>query len=171
LPNFLLQTKAIMSQALLTQPIPISPLLSVNSDDDFIYVYNAQGRQIVEINIHLLSEGILNDTWYGVVFDEEYIAFLDGIYYEIFGSIKFTKKLCNIKNLEGSFDGINEWIYKIYHPKFISNGLKYNALVKPEELCAQLSLEFYMEKINNLTLESQTFDSQEDALAWLGSKN
>lgn len=157
-------------QALLTQPTPLYSLLSVNSDDNFIYVYNTTGRQIVEIDLRLLAQGIINDTWFGIVLDKEYIAFLEGIYYDIFTKFKLSKKLCNIKKLDSSFDGINDWFSKTYNPKLIERGLKYNALVMPEELCAQLSVAFYIEEVSSLKLENKIFDSKEEALLWLESK-
>ena len=158
------------SAVLLEQPTPVSHLLSINSDDDFIFIYNAFGLLIVEIDIRLLAEGILNDTWRGAILYDEYTAFFNGIYYEIFCKFKFSKKISNFKNLECSLEDIKEWLHDIYTPKFLCKNLKYNALVVSESMYNQLPINSLMDKIEASSMENQIFTSEEDALLWLISK-
>lgn len=133
-----------------------------------IDIFNAMGTRIAALNMDMVdSEGIYNDIWYEYVTPEEFREIFGGAYLEFFEQSNVSKKLCNTDELKGGIDdATNEWFNSYLMPKLMAAGLKYNAIVLPKEVFANISM-------NEFKLESgfitKMFNSKEEAISWLKS--
>lgn len=73
------------------------------------------------------------------------------------------------RELEGSWDGANDWIAEFWMPQAIEAGLKKFAHILAADLFAQLSAEFMEDNQDDITSEFQLkmFDNYEDAEKWV----
>jgi hypothetical protein len=131
-------------------------------------VLNALNEKIAELNLQHASEGIYHDAWFGFVSPEEYKEIMEGPYLHYFSKAKCTKKVCNTLSLEGGMDpDTSAWFGEFMFPQLLKSGLKYNAVVIPEDIFAQQSMEEFEKNLGNNF--GRLFPSQEKAVDWLRS--
>lgn len=121
--------------------------------------------KIAELILELVPEGIYNDVWYDYVTPEEFKEIFSGAYVDFFSRSKVYKKLCNTDELKGGIDDdTNEWFNSYLLPKLIEAGLKYNAIVLPKEVFANISMSEF--KLGE-GFTTKLFNAKEDAIQWL----
>ncbi|MCU0444581.1 MAG: hypothetical protein MUE85_06645 [Microscillaceae bacterium] len=81
------------------------------------------------------------------------------------------KSLVDLSRIEGSFDGINEWLFTKFVPQSVALGLRYTAVVRSQEFYSNLAIEEQDSLIASVTasLDYQHvfFDNYQEAWAWL----
>lgn len=84
---------------------------------------------------------------------------------------KFQAKkwLADLSNMQGSFEPARDFILKSVIPEAINHGLRYEALVLPDNIFAMLSVQDAMEKIDN-DFSIRLFGSITEAREWLNSR-
>ena len=141
--------------------------LRYEAQGNAVHIFNNLDEKIAELNLKYTSDGIYNDVWFGFVTGEEYKEVMDGAYLDYFIKTKCTKKICNTLNLKGGMDPeTTEWFGTTLLPKLLNAGMKYNALIIPEDIFAQQT----MEEFQNNDL-GRLFPSEEKALSWIKSVN
>jgi hypothetical protein len=79
------------------------------------------------------------------------------------------KSIADTSELEGSFDGINDFILETVLPRVLGGGFRYSAYVLPKDFYAMLATKFYQEETEEMPFTTKYFDNQEDAKNWLMS--
>lgn len=146
--------------------------LRVTTEGAKTITHNDIGKQVSEMDLSLKGEGIFVDRWIGFVTDEEMKAIMDGHYYRLFADSGCNKKICDTTLLEGSFDGVNEWFATYFLPKLMQAGLRYNAIVLPRDIFAQMAMNENTEQVEATAADAfqvRMFGSFEDARTWLKS--
>lgn len=116
--------------------------VKVHADKNGYSFFNQDGEKIAFLSTELKAQGIFNDNFYGYIEAKELKFIMANYYAKIISEIGATKKICNIKAMEGSaFDTISEWFEQELVPTLIKAGLRYNALVLPSEFFASLAIE------------------------------
>ena len=135
---------------------------------DCVEIFNRLNEKIAALNLQYTNEGIYNDLWFGFVTSEEYKEIMEGAYLYYFIKAKCTKKLCNTLGLQGGMDpDTSQWFGDSLLPKLLSAGMQFNALVIPEDIFAQQTMEEFENNMgSNL---ARLFPSHNEALAWLQS--
>jgi hypothetical protein len=137
-------------------------------DNTVVKIYNKLNEKLAELNLGYQADGIYNDAWFGFVTDEEYKEIMDGPYFHLFAKMKCEKKVCNTLGLEGGMeDETASWFSSHMMPKLIKAGLKYNAIVIPENIFAQQTMENFEVNLGNDL--GRLFPSESDAIQWLKS--
>jgi hypothetical protein len=139
-------------------------------DENSVAIFNNLNERIAELNLAFTQEQIYNDVWFGFVTSDEYKEIMEGAYLYYFAKTKCTKKLCNTLGLQGGMDPeTTEWFGSSLLPKLLDAGMKYNALIIPEDIFAQQTMEEFERNMgNNL---ARLFPGEKDALLWLRSVN
>jgi hypothetical protein len=75
--------------------------------------------------------------------------------------------ISDILNIEGSFDGSNEWLMKEYMPLSVKYGFRFAATVRPLDFYAQLALDETFEPAKEVGFTAQDFDNFEAAYQWV----
>ncbi len=113
---------------------------------------------------------LLIHKWIGFQFDEGWISVwkytLD--FCEKRDILRF-KSIADTSALEGSFDGINDFIMQEVLPRVIASGFKYSAYVLPQEFYAMLATQFYQEEAKEMPFITRYFDNLAEAEKWLMS--
>ena len=139
----------------------------VERRNEMVESVNSQNQVFHFIDLNYLKEDIFFHGWIGNRTDEQIKAVIEGHFIELFEKYRCTKTLIQNEAMTGSFSGLNIWVADYFMPKMISMGLKYNAVVLPKNLFAQLSVADWDNKITGFT--SRNFKSSEEALTWLRS--
>ena len=135
-----------------------------------ILIFNKLNEKIAELNLAHRNLGIYNDAWFGFVTGEEYKEIMDGPYYFYFAESKCSKKMCNTLGLEGGMEPeTSEWFNNYLFPKMLNAGLKYNAIVIPENIFAQQTMEDFEANLGNKL--ARLFPNETEATNWLNSVN
>lgn len=117
------------------------------------------------IDLKYLSSDILFHGWIGYRTNDQIKEVLDGHFSTLHKQHKCSKMLIENTNMSGTFSGINEWLANDFMPKMIRNGLKYNAVVLPQNVFAQLAVQDWDKKVGGFT--TRNFGSVKDAVSWL----
>lgn len=141
--------------------------LSYTASGKSIEIFNAVKTKIAELNMEMVPEGIYNDVWYDFVTPEEFKEIFGGAYLDFFKKSNVFKKLCNTDQLQGGIDDqTNEWFNSYLLPRLMEAGLKYNAIVLPREVFANISMSEFKLGEGFIT---RMFNSKDEAIAWLKS--
>jgi hypothetical protein len=131
-----------------------------------IVIYNSIGSKIAELNLQYATERIYSDAWFGFVTEEEFKEVMSGAYLDYFIKSKCIKKVCNTLNMEGGMnDETSNWFNQDIFPKLCAAGMQYNALVIPEDIFAQQTIEDFEANLGNDF--GRLFPTFEKALFWL----
>jgi hypothetical protein len=106
-------------------------------------------------------------TWSGFIPDEELIKCFK--YQAVFcaeNKFHVVRGITDLKQNEGSFDGVNKWLAEEYLPRLVKYGFKYTAIVKPLDFYSNLALESQMEITEGL-LGMKHFDDYDEAYNWI----
>ncbi|MGD1842797.1 MAG: hypothetical protein ACFB0B_18150 [Thermonemataceae bacterium] len=132
--------------------------------------YNQDNQKIAYLSTEWASMGIFNDNYYGYVSEEELMYIMEKFYPKMIAAHHSPKKLCNVQALEGAaFDMISDWFEQTLLPQLIEAGMRYNAIVLPEEFFANLTLDLYGDDSQQANESQRLFGNQNDAMAWLNS--
>jgi hypothetical protein len=144
--------------------------LKYHQDGSKIVVTNALEKKIAELNLQYVSEEIYNDSWYGFVTAEEFKEVMSGPYIDYFVNTKCTKKVCNTLNMEGGMDDeTTKWFNQELFPRLLEGGISYNALVIPEDIFAQQTMEEFETNLGSKF--GRVFPTFDKALEWLRRAN
>jgi hypothetical protein len=144
--------------------------LSYKTEGSKIVISNALGHRIAELNLQYTSEGIYNDSWFGYVTGEEFKEIMGGPYLDYFSKTKCTKKICNTLSMQGGMDDdTSKWFNEHLFPKLLEAGIAYNALVIPEDVFAQQTIEEFETNLGNKM--GRLFPTFDKALEWLKRVN
>lgn len=77
------------------------------------------------------------------------------------------KNVSDTSAMEGSFDGITDWLLHEHVPRAVKAGFKYAAVVLPKDFFTQVSVNNLREREAEQAYISNYFDSQVAARAWL----
>jgi hypothetical protein len=137
---------------------------------DCIAVFNNLNEKVAELTLRYAPVGIYHDAWFGFITGDEFKEIMEGPYITYFIRFGCTKKICNTLGMKGGMDDETaHWFGTTLLPKMVEAGLKYNALVIPEDIFAQQTMgEFEKNMGNNL---GRLFPNQEKALEWLMNLN
>lgn len=140
--------------------------LKYKQENAKIVIYNSIDVKIAELNLQYAQEKIYNDSWFGFVTEEEFKEVMAGAYLDYFVMSKCTKKVCNTLSLEGGMDEeTSRWFNNELFPKLKNAGIRYNALVIPEDIFAQQTIEEFESNLGNDF--GRLFPSFDKALSWL----
>ncbi len=137
--------------------------------DDYAYqVSNDQGKLLHSYRYHP-EMGIGQMQWRDFIRDEDIKEiYRFQLYFTQENKIPAQKVCSNIAAYEGSFDGVNEWLFQEVVPVSLERGFKYLATIIPKDFFAQLALEMFQEQAEaDQLFVSKYFDEEEAALAWL----
>jgi hypothetical protein len=138
--------------------------------NEAVLIYNKLNEKIAELNLAHLKQGIYNDAWFGFVTGDEYKEIMDGAYLYYFSESKCSKKMCNTLGLEGGMEPeTSEWFNNQLVPKLLDAGLKYNAIIIPENIFAQQTMEDFEANLGNKL--ARLFPNEQEATNWLISVN
>jgi len=146
--------------------------LVVNTLADGIEVINALEQRIAYLSTARQADGIFTDTWYGIPLDSELIHVMDTYYCPLVEQSRATKKLCDLRGFERGFDPINDWYVAEFLPKLRAAGIRYNAVVLPNDIFVQISGELFEEeaKAQGEVIVNRLFGDVDKALEWLQSQ-
>lgn len=105
-------------------------------------------------------------TWHGFIEDPIIIGI-----YQYVAKFAFTNKqpifgsITDLTNIEGSFDGTNDWLTKEYMPIAVKYGFRFAVVVRPKDFFANLALEDLEEFKVGYT--HKDFDNFEESYAWI----
>lgn len=81
-----------------------------------------------------------------------------------------TRAISDLSEVDGSFYRLNDWLANDLLPKMVRKyGFRYSALVKPKEICAELTLEEHISNVEGMCT-SRIFDSFDHAYHWVTSQ-
>lgn len=136
------------------------------SENDLEFrIVNKQNKVIFEYRYELIHKLAVH-TWHGFMEDSIIIEI-----YKFIAQFGFQRKqtvfgsITDLRNIEGSFDGTNEWLTKEYLPIAVKYGFRFAATVRSNDFYANLALEELDELGVGYT--SKIFDNFEDAYAWV----
>ena len=137
-------------------------------ENDLIQLKNSKGEVFVTIRFDLALNATV-DTWCGEFESKE--NFRKGLL-QVLKNIKKNKSerwLADLSKIEGSFSHSQQWISLTILPVAKSYGLKYEAIVLPNDIFSMLSVQESMEFIDYEVL-IRLFGTKDKAIAWLNSK-
>ncbi len=135
---------------------------------DIIELRNSKDNVFVTVYFDEKIEATV-DIWKGPFENSE--NFQTGLYH-VLQNIKknrSVKWLADISKIEGSFEHSREWIAKKIVPEAKEYGLKYEALVLPDNIFSMLSVQETLEVYEDSVI-IRVFGTQTDAIQWLDSK-
>jgi hypothetical protein len=106
------------------------------------------------------------DTWYGFIEAQIIICI-----YEYIAKFAFENKqliagsITDLTDIEGSFDGISEWLTNDYMPTAVKYGFRFAAVVRSKDFFANLALEDLGEFKVGYT--HKDFDKFEESYVWI----
>jgi hypothetical protein len=128
---------------------------------------NKMGQVFHFLDLNYLKEGIFYHGWIGYRTNEQIKEVLDGHFMELYRKQKCTKMMIENSKMTGTFAALNDWLNTYFMPKMINQGLTHNAVVFPENVFAQLSVEDWDQKVGGF--HNKSFKSISEALSWLRS--
>jgi hypothetical protein len=150
-----------------------SELLKIQEEKDGFSFFNTLNEKISHLSKAYAAQGIFNDNFFGYVSADELKFIMENYYAKIIAETNASKKMCNIKAMDGAaFEEVSDWFEAELMPQLIDAGLRYNAIVLPDDYFASITVENILEDEPKTSLDSvnqRFFDSKEKALAWLKS--
>lgn len=134
---------------------------------DLIQSVNKMGQVFHQIDTSYLKEGIIFIAWIGYRTNEQIKEVLDGHFMDLYLKHKCKKMIIENTKMTGTFASINDWLTTYLMPKMINNGLRYNAVIFPENIFAQLSVNDFDQKMGDF--HNKNCRSLNEALTWLRS--
>lgn len=115
------------------------------------------------------SLGATVDVWTGRFETEENFKAGLALVLESVKTNQCDKWLADLSQIDGNFDFAQPYILNYIIPEAMRSGLRYEALVLPNNIFAMLSVQETMEKMDT-PLRFQIFGDVEKAKMWLRSK-
>ncbi|MCU0389752.1 MAG: hypothetical protein MUE81_01410 [Thermoflexibacter sp.] len=144
-------------------------LLFIEQTNGYEVISEESGEIVYWLRFYPDKE-LLMHKWIGYLTDEALKAIwlytLDFV--EKYDAFRY-KSIADTSTLEGSFDGINDFILEVVLPRALAGGLKYSAYILPKDFYALLATQFYQEETKEMPFVTQYFDNQEEAEKWLMS--
>jgi hypothetical protein len=105
-------------------------------------------------------------NWNGFVSGDEYKLGLNkGI--ELIKEKKLYKWIGNLSHMEAITEEDQAWANEVWFPNALGAGLKRLGVVVSKDIFNQMSVEEMLNKVESIDLETQYFDSLENAVAWM----
>ena len=76
-----------------------------------------------------------------------------------------TRWVGDLRNMKGSFDSSNDWMFQTAVPQAVEYGLRRSAIIWPDNVFSKLSTKDTMQKIGYLELRA--FDKPDEAFKWI----
>ncbi|MCU0445351.1 MAG: hypothetical protein MUE85_10570 [Microscillaceae bacterium] len=133
--------------------------------------YNYIGTEILEFQ-YIIDQKLSFYTFQGYIPDEQIIE-LYKYTAQWMAKRQFSvyKSITDARAIEGSFDGINDWLMNKFIRAAIMMGLKYVATVRTQEFYSSLALREHEDMVSKFALENnyehRFFDTLEEARTWL----
>ena len=119
------------------------------------------------VDMSYLTQSILFHGWKGFRTFEQMKGVLEGHVMDIYKKNRCKGAIVESTKMSGSFNDANDWLSQIYMPKLASLGLQKVAVVLPQNIFAQLSVDEWDKKVGGFV--SRNFGSLNEALDWLKS--
>jgi hypothetical protein len=137
-------------------------------EDDYNFkVFNQLNQQIFHYQYEPQFK-LAKQTWQNYIPDADVIAI-----YQYVAQFAFQHQqpiigsISDLINIEGSFDGSNEWLMKEYMPISVKYGFRFAATVRPLEFYAQLALDEIFEPAQVAGFIARDFDNFVVAYQWI----
>ncbi|MCU0443499.1 MAG: hypothetical protein MUE85_01180 [Microscillaceae bacterium] len=133
-------------------------------------VYNAMKENIFHYKYEPEYK-LAIQTWQNYIPDENIIAI-----YQYMAQYAFQHQqlivasINNLQGVDGSFDGVRDWLSTEYLPRAVKYGFKFTATVRPKDFYAQLALEEAQDIPQHLGYTAQNFNDFEAAYEWIKQK-
>ncbi len=142
--------------------------ITIKQNGNTIETYNSKGKLIHIIDKKEVQQKIAIHRWIGTVSNEEIKEVSDGHFIEFLINNSCTKIVVDTSQLNGFFDGVNDWLASYFIPKLLKNGVKHNAFLVSQEFYSDLAMEDSDDEFPNI-LATRIFGAEEKALKWLKS--
>ena len=105
-------------------------------------------------------------NWNGFVSGDEYKQGLNkGI--ELIKEKKLYKWIGNLSHMEAITEDDQTWANEVWFPNALNAGLKRLGVVVSKDVFNQMSVEEMLNKVESIDLQTQYFDSLENAIVWM----
>jgi hypothetical protein len=142
--------------------------ITTKQNGNTIETYNSTGRLIHILDKKEVPQKIAIHRWIGTVSDEEIKEVSDGHFIEFLINNNCTKIVVDTSQLNGFFDGVNNWLAEYFIPKLLQLGVKHNVFLVSQEFYSDLAMEDSDEEFPN-RLATRIFGTEDKALKWLKS--
>jgi hypothetical protein len=137
-------------------------------EDDYNFrVYNRSEQEV----FHYQYDPALKlaiQTWQNYIPDEDIIRVFQYLsQFAVQHKQLIIASINNIEAVDGSFDGIREWLAQEYMPIAVKYGFRYTATVRPTDFYAQLALNEAESIPQDLGYTAQYFDNYAEAYQWI----
>lgn len=78
--------------------------------------------------------------------------------------------LADLRDLGTVTNEDQQWSNEDWYPRAIAAGIRYMAIIMPKSYVSTLSVKNILTKVEDIEIETQYFDSVEEAKHWLGGK-
>jgi hypothetical protein len=110
-------------------------------------------------------------TWQNYIPDEDIIAIYQYMAQYAFQHQQLIVASINdLQGVDGSFDGVRDWLANEYLPLGVKYGFRFTAVVRPKDFYAQLALEEAQDIPQNLGYTAQNFNDFDTAYEWIVQK-
>jgi len=140
--------------------------MNIISENDLSFKVLDKYQKIIFEYRYESAHKLAIQIWYGFIRDTTIIE----IYKEI-AKFAFQRKqaifgsITDLTDVEGSFDGTNEWLTKEYMPIAIKYGFRFAANINSKDFFANLALDELEELKTGYV--SKAFDNFEDGYEWV----
>jgi hypothetical protein len=107
--------------------------------------------------------------WKGFVSGEDFRSeVVKGL--ELIKGKKGVKWLADLSEMGVIAQEDQKWTDQIWFPQAVKEGIKFIAIVRPHKMVSQMSVKNVVMNINGLDIESEYFDTIENAKVWINMK-